>query len=578
MPSTYHMVLINLAATALFGIAVLTYRLVYPKRKFNYFIIFFLFSLLPLISIFRNGVYESGDFNYNIYKSMSLAATLADGSFPAAWARDLNATYGYPLFLFTYPLPYYIVVFVHSLGLSFIVSLKVFLALSFLASGALMFAWLKKQLGELSAFVGSIFYLFAPYHLIDLHYRVAIGEVLSFVFLPLNFLCVFQMTKTNKKRWYILESLALAALILSHQAISLAASPFIFFYFLLLWQSKRNRKQLFIGLFSFVLGLCLSSFYWLPVLIESKFALQYFNATIVFPKFWEFFYSPWRYGFLFQGPLGQLSFVLGYTQWLIVFLSVYLFFKKKVNKQTKLLFLFSLISFFIIFFMMNTISKPLWYLFPILLNFQFSYRLLVLAVFFVSILGAIITKVYNNKPFLLIIVLLAVIPTVLNWGNRRVISTITDQTLQNNLPYSTSQGEGLWPAKPLWTNPKISWMSQIPQSHLEVLEGSANLKELKRKTTLHSYFVSTSTNVLLKENTWYFPGWKVFDNGKPVPVKFLKAHPGIIAFSLSNGEHNISVVFDQTPDRTIGKFLSLLSLTVVFIVLLSRRIKLRLLP
>ena len=51
-----------------------------------------------------------------------------------------------------------------------------------------MYFWIKDQFGKTAGFVAAIFYLFAPYHLLDLHYRASVGEVLSFVFIPLVFL------------------------------------------------------------------------------------------------------------------------------------------------------------------------------------------------------------------------------------------------------------------------------------------------------------------------------------------------------------------------------------------------------
>jgi len=61
-----------------------------------------------------------------------------------------------------------------------------------------MYLWLKTEFNENSAFVGSLFYLFAPYHLEDLHFRVSVGEVLSFAPLPFVFYFSSLLIKTGK--------------------------------------------------------------------------------------------------------------------------------------------------------------------------------------------------------------------------------------------------------------------------------------------------------------------------------------------------------------------------------------------
>src|SRR3989344_5306679 len=79
--------------------------------------------------------------------------------------------------------------FIHLFGLSFIDSFKIILVFSFILSGQGMYLLVKDVTGNKKAgFISALFYLFAPYHLIDMHFRVAIGETLSFALLPFCFL------------------------------------------------------------------------------------------------------------------------------------------------------------------------------------------------------------------------------------------------------------------------------------------------------------------------------------------------------------------------------------------------------
>jgi uncharacterized membrane protein len=123
-------------------------------------------GILPLLSLFRPGDYESGDFNIHIYRIMSFYDVLKEGHLLPSWAAELNATYGNPLFIFNYPLPYYAVSLLHFIG-----SMKMYLGINLYFSGIFMFLWIKKLTGnDLAAFTSAIFYLFNPYHLIDVHF------------------------------------------------------------------------------------------------------------------------------------------------------------------------------------------------------------------------------------------------------------------------------------------------------------------------------------------------------------------------------------------------------------------------
>ena len=49
----------------------------------------------------------------------------------------------------------------------------------------------------------SIIYLTFPYHLTDLYVRNALGEFMSFMFLPLVFLGLYQLFNTSENHYYL---------------------------------------------------------------------------------------------------------------------------------------------------------------------------------------------------------------------------------------------------------------------------------------------------------------------------------------------------------------------------------------
>lgn len=572
------MIVVNLIFSALLLFGIIIYKYVYPKRNINLLFLLILISLLPLISILRKGTYESGDLTIHTGFAMSFYESLKDGNIIPRWSSQIIYGYGYPLFIFVYPLPYYLASFFHFIGFNFINSLKLVLAFSFIASGITMYFFIKEELkNKYSAFIAAIIYLFSPYHLVDLHFRAAIGEIIAFAILPFCFFAIRKMSHNMRYRWFFMSSVSFSLLILSHQAISLISFPFIITYCLYLWLTKNRKKikYLFYYSCSLIVGLFLSFFYWLPVIIESRYINLLTQGNISFVQFGQLFYSPWRWGFLFQGPNGELSFLLGYIQWLIIIFSIILFFKNKISVKEKVIYLISVIPLSVLLFMTQSFSKIIWMNVSLLKGFQYSYRLLLPISFFISIIAGIVIKNITQKWFFISLCLVVISTTILNWGNRQTLPLLTDLSILYELPSNiTKVGQGTT----VWVNSNNFKSSQRTVPHIEVVQGKADILEMSRDSVKHTYSINVlSKNALIKENTLYFPNWIVKVNGNPYPFSFIDtAYPGIITFKLNKGSYRVDVIFTDTKVRAFSMFLSIFSfvaLILIFLIISSRRIK-----
>src|SRR3989344_1144029 len=186
MLDPYRMVVVNVIASALVFFGVLFYRFIYPKKKINLFVLLIVISLLPLISMLRSGTYESGDLSLHAVRAMSYYNIIFNEHILPMWTPEFYAGFGDPYASFAYPLPYFIISVLHFLGFPFLISIKLLLATSFLLSGILMYIFVRKDLGEKAAFTAGVFYLFAPVHLVNMHFQVTIAMTLSYIFLPLS--------------------------------------------------------------------------------------------------------------------------------------------------------------------------------------------------------------------------------------------------------------------------------------------------------------------------------------------------------------------------------------------------------
>src|SRR5581483_6230116 len=226
-----------------------------------------------------------------------------------------------------------------------------------------MYLWMKEFLGKGAGFASAVFYLFAPYRFIDLYVRGAIGEHVAFVFPPLICYFLLRLSKQESSLALVGGTLSLAALILSHNAISLMFLPLIILYamFPFFTIKNKNKKTLLINYaFILIVGFGIAAFFWLPAYFEGKYTLRDIvtagDITSRFVSIPSFLYGSWNYG-----GTGEFSTQIGIIHWIIVLVSVIALLVYK--RQDKKLFLFGLSVFTIFFlslFLMTSFSNFIW--------------------------------------------------------------------------------------------------------------------------------------------------------------------------------------------------------------------------
>lgn len=539
------------------------------KKHYGLFLVF-LISLIPLNNLLNPGLPISHDGIDHIYRIANFYKNLEEGVLIPRWAGNLNWGFGHPILMFLYPLPSYFASFFHFLGLSFVDSYKLVLGASYTMSGIFMYLWLKRFLGAYAAIVGATFYLYAPYRFIDLYVRGAIGEHVAFAFIPLvlfALLLLNNLTIKDKLRKYYFGSLfvaiSTAGLLLSHNAISLIFIPFILFYVFYLFYEHKSRKNTLLSLFSIGMGFAISFFFWFPAFFEGKYTLRDIvtNQDVLnrFVNIPDLIYEQWSYG-----GTGEFSVQIGLIQIIIVILSIVLFFKlfKKGDRQ-KILYLGTLFLLLTSIFLMIEQSRLVWETITTFQKFQFPWRFLTIVVFCISLIGALFVYKIDIKRkglLVLILVLLAIIPTITYWQAKEY-KIFSDNNFESIIESTTDTGE----SAPIWS---VRFMEKVPSAEIEIIDGNAEINKIKRTSTYHEYSINVDEKTRIRENTLYFPGWKVFDNKKEIAnVEFQDPkNRGIITFNLDEGEHNIVIKFEETKLRSFANYITYLSIIFIIII------------
>ena len=566
MLDPYRMVFVNLITFFILLAGVFIYKFIYPKKKINLFYLLILISILPVISMLRAGTYQSGDFNIHIYRSMEFYNSLKEGIIMPSWAKDLNATYGLPLFAFNYTLPYYLISFFHFLGFSFIASMKLFLGVNLILSGIFMYVMAKDYFkNRLAAFSTAIFYIFAPYHLISTHFKITIGEILTFAILPLLFLFVNRFISRKKPIDLILSGFFLGILAMSHIYIAIITVPILFVY-VLFYLGINIRSLIFYFIILFT-GALVSAYQWSAPLIYNSYLFIHIHpidvSKMYYPTLIDLLYAPWRFGFLFQGPKGQLSFLIGYAQLFVIAAILFYIVKNKLSKKIKPSVIAWLLLLLLLIIFMNPVSKPVWESLPFIGD-PGTQRLLILISFVTSILAGYFVIINIKKTRIIwLLILFAIGSTILNWGQRTVIPQINDKILTTYIPLSTYTVDMHFYSNSRWVNPNHQWFSIVPKQYLDILKGQAIINNTKRLSTVHAYTIDALTPVTLRENTLYFPGWEALANGKQ--IKMGPDKNGVITFDLPKGQQTLILTYHDLYLFALAKNITLLSILIIIL-------------
>lgn len=559
----YHMSFVNLALAVLVTVCFFLYRRFFPKQKINFLILLLIIGLLPTFSIFREGTYRSGDMNTHTIQLMDFYPNFQEGTFLPRWTANLCGGYGCPIFMIEYLLPYYVASLFHFIGFSFLFSTKLTLVVAFVLSGITMYLWSKEEFGKLAGFVSAIFYLYAPYHLIDFHFRGSSGEVLSFVFIPLLFLFAKRLIEKEKTKNFFFLAITILLIIISHANTTLISLPLMVGYGLVVWMRKKNRKikDLLFLAGSILYGALLAAFYWLPAMDAVKHTWLIHTTYGDFKPITEYIYSPILYGVLFQGHQGEFRLIVGYFHLAAIVLSVFLLVKNKINKKFTYLLLYFLGAFLLLFFMMLHISEPIWKHISLLHTFIVVWRLLVPIAFISSaIAGIVMTKITNTK-IIVLMTLVIIFSTIPNWANRAMVP-LPDKPFLNEPEYYTEyfeKGNSVFETSYNKRVYKIAGIiSHPPKQPITFINGKGSFVVLKRTHVAHEYAVQVKDSATILENTNYFPGWKVFVNGKEVSINYKnKKDLGRITFELEKGIYKVEVRFTKTRVVFLAEIISL---------------------
>jgi hypothetical protein len=439
-----------------------------------------------------------------------------------------------------------------------------------------MFLLGKELWGELGGLVSSAFYVFAPYHAVDIYVRGAMGEFWALAFFPAIFWAIFRLVKKEKRGYILPLALFYGLLLLSHNIMSMAFTPLVVLWSLFsIWFLRAKWRVSLVNLaLGGIWGVGLAAFFTLPAILENKFVhtetmlMGYFNYLAHFVPLKKLFLERfWGYGSSGWGQTSGMPFQIGYLHWIIptislIWLTFYLL-RKKITFRSYFLFSIFYFLFLSATFMVHVRSTPIWQKIKPLEYFQFPWRFLALSIFAASTVAGSLVYLIKQKrtaTFLAISLVVGVVAFNFNFFRPEKIIKITDEEkLFSAKGWNKLQTDAIFDYLP--KSAKQPPDAPAPEEP-EILEGKVGVTYLKKGTDWYQFNTRVlSDSVTIRLPIYDFPGWQVLVDNKKTTINhdnFL----GLITFEIPGGNHSISARLANTPIRFLSNLVSLISLLV----------------
>ncbi|MBM3283190.1 hypothetical protein FJY90_02955 [Candidatus Gottesmanbacteria bacterium] len=512
-------------------------------------------TLLYTRPYFLYRYFPTHDGEWAIIRLAEMEREIKDGQIPPRWSDYLNHGYGYPLFSYTYPFPFYIGAALRIFHIGQVDAIKIIFVTSMLLSAFFMFLLGKELMGNFAGFISAIFYITAGYRFVNLYVRGSIGESISFALFPLLFFLGLKYTYKPNILYFILCSLTLAILILSHNIMSLVFFPsYIVFLIVVSRYYARDIKYYFWRYIMpmIILGLGLSSFFFLPAIFEKQYIvlskMRLSDLDLHFINLSDYLFSSWKFG-----PIP--SFKIGWSHIFAGIISIIGIITTSKNDKKRCLpvVLYILVMIFISIFLAHPISSTLWYI-PPLSWLDFPWRLLAPMTFFIAFSTVFLS---GDKTRELIACFLVVVAVFSGFNLSMPAGYIDrpDTYYATNDATTTSADELM----PVWV---INKPGKRYQTKVEIEDGKANVENLNYNSKFIKFKITSESPASVRINTVYFPGWQFMIDQRKIDIDYRKPD-GLMRFQIPSGNYTVEGHFLNTPVRIVGNTISFFSFLAV---------------
>ena len=553
-------------------------------------LLFGLFSIWPLLQA-RTTCSDDGVFH--MHKALGLEAAIQLGHWFPRWSPHMAHGFGYPLYNFYAPLGSYMLAGLHALGFIYPLALHIALALCILLAGLAVFALVRDWWGPWAGLAAAVVYQTSPYLAFNILFRGALAETLALVWLPLILWTLDRALRRESLRWGALATLCFAALIYTHNASALLATPLIAGYAAFISGEQRRRQLLARAAAIMLAGLALSAHFWMPALAERGLVQ---TEQLLVPPVFTYYTNFLTSAELLAPPVATQPRLinpsppkaLGAIAAGMALLGTATVTLRPARADTRRpkrgaarpLFFFGALLLYGALTL--PLTRTLWDALPLLPFVQFPWRMLGVATLCAATLaGAAVRWLASSNRSWVAAAVIATVATLghLSWWYPRYCAEFAEATIGTMLEYeyntftvgTSAKGEFL--PKTVRYLPQENTLAEALQAgdtpeRLHGLPAGATLDILDPDPLDFRATLRTPEAFSAAYQMFYYLGWRVSVDGQPRPLE-VAAGTGLIKFEVPAGEHELRVYFGVTPLRALASSIAVAALLATIAALLA---------
>ncbi len=226
--------------------------------------------LMSSLFVFDKILYKGVDTEYHLSRIMGIVNSWKTGNIPAYIHTDTNG-FGYAMGFFYGNISVLLPCLLYLVGTNLIVAYKIFIVVCGFGTAVSMYVCSKKISGsKYAGTISTVLYTTCSYRIITLVTKAFIGEVLSFIFIPIIILGLYELIFNDEKKWWIL-SLGFVGILNSNLVmteIMIAISAVI--VICNIKEIITNKKRLLGFIKATIWALLISAAFWMPMLEQLK--------------------------------------------------------------------------------------------------------------------------------------------------------------------------------------------------------------------------------------------------------------------------------------------------------------------
>ena len=541
-------------------------REIKAKLQKNQWPIYFIFiiSILLCSPMLSKGIFTAHDLDYHIHRLIGTMDALRAGQIPPLIGPKIVNDFGYGWNIFYPPLSMGISLFFYFITRSYVTSIKLYIFSTFLFSGIFMYRFVKDVTKhQMIALISALLYITAPYRLVDVYIRGAMGEILTFVFLPILFHGLYNLFHGNRSKHFYLTIGGLGLLLLHN--ISVMLCVIIAIIYVILNVKKLKDFSIIKLLLVNTLFIIIMALFFIVPLLEHKMSTAYmvFEPRMMSSTYLmdghrvylnQLLFGTFQKGqsILSWSQEGEMPYVLG-LQLVLPILFIPLVWKSfKADNSIYLKFtLAGLVSLYFMSFFFSWQWLPKFFAFV-----QYPWRLLMFSVFFFSIPAAKVmcsffTKIEYKHIFIGIVVIFIYLEPLINVANPhpQYIDEVYDvvDTLDPNR--DGSYGAASFEYLPVTARYNLDYLRERSGDVL-ITEGQGEAQIIDKAYTNLIANIKTDTPTTLELPYIYYLGYRVeltSNSGETYLLEPMESEYGFVSVELTEPtEGELKVSYEGT--------------------------------